>query len=80
MMCCFYTERRTAMFHIFLETVEPSGVRPATPTEIRFRAGTTSAALILNGHFHIPRVFQLAEGPLIVNPGSVGLPAYRDDR
>jgi len=63
----------------FLETVEASGVRQATSTEIRDRAGRTSAALILHGHSHIPRIFELAEGSLIVNPGSVGLPAYRDD-
>jgi predicted phosphodiesterase len=62
----------------FLETVEASGVRQATPTEIRSRAGRTSAALILYGHSHIPRICKLAEGPLIVNPGSVGLPAYQD--
>jgi putative phosphoesterase len=63
----------------FLETVEASGVRQATPTEIRDRAGRTSAALILHGHSHLPRVFELAEGSLIVNPGSVGLPAYQDE-
>jgi predicted phosphodiesterase len=63
----------------FLETVDASGVRPASPMEIRNRAGMTSAALILHGHSHIPRIFKVAEGPLIVNPGSVGLPAYQDD-
>lgn len=35
--------------------------------------------VILCGHSHIPRVVQLASGQLIVNPGSVGVPAY-DDR
>lgn len=38
-----------------------------------------TASLILCGHTHIPRVVQLASGQLIVNPGSVGLPAYTDD-
>ena len=63
----------------FAETVEASGVRQATPAEIRDRAGKTSAALILHGHTHIPRILKLEEGPLIVNPGSVGLQAYQDD-
>ncbi len=63
----------------FVETVEASGVRQATPAEIQDRAGRTSAALILHGHTHIPRLFKLAGGPLIVNPGSVGLQAYQDD-
>lgn len=37
------------------------------------------ASLILCGHTHIPRCVHLASGQLIVNPGSVGLPAYEDD-
>lgn len=35
--------------------------------------------IILCGHSHIPRVVQLSSGSLIVNPGSVGVPAYDDD-
>jgi predicted phosphodiesterase len=35
--------------------------------------------IILCGHTHIPRVVQLSSGSLVINPGSVGLPAYDDD-
>lgn len=35
--------------------------------------------VILCGHSHIARVVQLSSGQLIINPGSVGLPAYNDD-
>ncbi len=35
--------------------------------------------LILCGHTHLARVVRLANGRIIVNPGSVGLPAYHDD-
>ncbi|MEO0987982.1 MAG: metallophosphoesterase family protein [Cyanobacteria bacterium J06639_14] len=35
--------------------------------------------VVLCGHSHIARVVQLASGQLIVNPGSVGVPAYDDD-
>jgi predicted phosphodiesterase len=35
--------------------------------------------VILCGHTHIPRVVQLSSGAVIVNPGSVGVPAYDDD-
>ena len=35
--------------------------------------------VILCGHTHIPRLVQLRNGPLILNPGSIGLPAYDDD-
>lgn len=69
----------------FLETVTPDfgqhgsrGVRPATEAEARERAGDTEAAVILCGHTHTPRALQLDDGRLVVNPGSVGLPAYDD--
>lgn len=39
--------------------------------------GITSG-LILCGHSHIPRVLSLADGRTILNPGSVGCPAYED--
>jgi putative phosphoesterase len=38
-----------------------------------------SYPVILCGHSHIPRVVQLSSGQLIINPGSVGVPAYDDD-
>jgi len=63
----------------FLETVDESGLRPATAAEIEERAGSASAKVILCGHTHVPRAVRLADGRLIVNPGSVGLPAYADD-
>ena len=64
----------------FLETVEPQGVREANPLEIHDRAHGVSAPLILCGHTHIPRTVSLGDGRLVVNPGSVGLPAHEDDR
>lgn len=64
----------------FLETVTPDGCRPATMDEASARAGDTDAAVILCGHTHMPRSVRLADGRLIVNPGSVGLQAYDDER
>ena len=63
----------------FLESVTDQGVRPATLDEVAERAGGADAPLILCGHTHVPRAVRLADGRLIVNPGSVGLPAYDDD-
>lgn len=66
----------------WLETVDatiPDKLRPATETEIRERLGQVTAGLVLCGHTHIARTVPLPGGPLIVNPGSVGLPAYTDD-
>lgn len=63
----------------FLETVTEAGCRPATLAEATARAGKADATLILCGHTHMPRMLRLADGRLVVNPGSVGLPAYDDD-
>lgn len=64
----------------FLETVTPEGVRAATDDEVEARAFGCDAPVILCGHTHIPRQRTLANGRLVVNPGSVGLPAYDDVR
>ncbi|MES3110445.1 metallophosphoesterase family protein [Sphingomonas aurantiaca] len=64
----------------FLETVTEGGIRPATRTEVAQRVGSVEASVILCGHTHLQREITLEDGRLIVNPGSVGLPAYDDDR
>jgi putative phosphoesterase len=43
------------------------------------KLGGINSPLILCGHTHIPRVVQMSPGTVIVNPGSVGLPAYDDE-
>jgi predicted phosphodiesterase len=64
-----------------LHTVEPTGVRGASVAEVRERVGDVSAyRLLLCGHTHIAGSLQLPGGPLVVNPGSVGWPAYTDDQ
>jgi putative phosphoesterase len=64
-----------------LETVEPSGqVRIATNAEILRRLDGASARIILCGHSHMARIVALNDGRLVVNPGSVGLPAFTDTK
>ncbi len=73
----------------WLETVVPGqGARAATAAEVAERAagvrGAASTRLALCGHTHMPRSAWLpgagsAQGTLIVNPGSVGLPAFDDE-
>jgi len=63
-----------------LETVEPAAVRLASPAEIAARLGGVAAPLIACGHTHFPRSVRTAAGQMIVNPGSVGLPAFEDER
>ncbi|SFP54515.1 metallophosphoesterase [Variovorax sp. 770b2] len=62
----------------FLETVAPDEFRAATQAEIDARTSDVDAALVACGHTHVPRVARASGGQLIVNPGSVGLPAYDD--
>jgi hypothetical protein len=63
-----------------LETVDESGARPATETEVMERLGSAvDRPLLLCGHTHLQRSMRLPTGALVVNPGSVGWPAYDDD-
>ena len=48
--------------------------------EVEALAGRTYHPVMLCGHTHIPRVVRIGEGTLVVNPGSVGCPAYLDTR
>ncbi|WP_267396843.1 MULTISPECIES: metallophosphoesterase family protein [unclassified Sphingomonas] len=64
----------------FLDTVTADGARPASEAEVEARAAGADAAVILCGHTHLQRAMTLGDGRLIVNPGSVGLPVYDDDR
>lgn len=64
----------------WLETVSPDGHIHLKPIEeIEALAVNIDFPLILCGHSHIPRAVMLPDGRLIVNPGSVGCPAYDDD-
>ncbi len=58
-----------------LQTAE----RNATSAEVQARLGDVAVALVLCGHTHVPRVVRTRAGVCIVNPGSIGLPAYPDD-
>lgn len=63
-----------------LETVDPDGARPATEAEVLERlGGAADVPLLLSGHTHLQRSMRLPTGALVVNPGSVGWPAYDDD-
>ncbi len=49
-------------------------------SEVEARITRERAPLMLCGHTHQPRVVRLPDGTTIVNPGSVGCPAYCDIR
>lgn len=61
------------------ETVEPDGkVRLATRAEMARRLSGVQAPMVLCAHSHVVRAVALENNRMVVNPGSVGLPAYTD--
>ncbi len=55
-------------------------VHMARRAEIERFADGIEHPVILCGHTHVQRALRLSGGRLLVNPGSVGCPAYDDDR
>ncbi len=76
-LCCHGTPTSNTTY--LLETVTPQGARSASSAEIRQRLAGLDVPVITCGHSHLPRTFQLPGGPLLINPGSVGMPAYDHD-
>lgn len=61
------------------ETVAPDGrVRVATRGEASQRLRGANAPVVMCAHSHVPRLIGLDDARVVVNPGSVGLPAYTD--
>ena len=61
-----------------VEEMENGRLVRGRPTAIAERLGGVEAKLVLCGHSHRARVVKLPQGPTILNPGSVGCPAYED--
>ena len=62
-----------------LESMSPAGGFLQEPAAIQAQLAGVPQPILLCGHSHIPRIVQLPSGQLVINPGSVGLPAYSDD-
>ncbi len=77
LLCCHGTPTEDETY--LLEKVTWGGVLLATGAEVAARLSGARQPVVLCGHSHVPRAVALPDGELIVNPGSVGLPAYRDD-
>ncbi|MBX0331074.1 metallophosphatase family protein [Oscillochloris sp. ZM17-4] len=63
-----------------LEDVTPQSVRLRGDADLAALLAGVTQPVIACGHSHQPRVVALADGRLVVNPGSVGVPAYTDDQ
>ncbi|MFC1481404.1 metallophosphoesterase family protein [Candidatus Neomarinimicrobiota bacterium] len=62
-----------------LEQVTAEGSRERSKNEVRNLLGDLEADVVACGHSHLPRFLRLDNGLVVLNPGSVGLPAYTDD-
>lgn len=62
-----------------VEEIRASGVVLRDDGAVETLLEGVSAQVVLCGHTHVARQVQLRSGTLVVNPGSVGLPAYTDD-
>lgn len=74
---CHGTPRDDLIY--LLEDVSSGHPIVRSDDEIIARLNGISSPIILCGHTHIPRCVELSTGQLVINPGSVGLPAYTDD-
>lgn len=59
--------------------VEPDGARQRESSHVSSLLSTVANPVVLCGHDHVPQTRLLDGGRLVVDPGSVGLPAYDDD-
>ena len=64
--------------HYLMEDIEHGRLVRAPAEKIMRRLNGAGAALVLCGHSHHQHMARLPDGPLVLNPGSVGQPAYRD--
>lgn len=62
-----------------LENIESGQPAMRRGAEITSLLKGEQSSLVLCGHTHLPRSVTLDSGQLVVNPGSVGLPAYADE-
>ena len=74
---CHGTPRSDVTY--WLDRLTPGAVMAATPVaDVEAEAVGVEAPLMLCAHTHLPRVVRLHDRRLVVNPGSVGGPGYRD--
>jgi diadenosine tetraphosphatase ApaH/serine/threonine PP2A family protein phosphatase len=61
-----------------IDEIEGGRVVRGRREAIAKRLGAVDARLVLCAHSHRADLIELPQGPAIVNPGSVGCPAYED--
>jgi predicted phosphodiesterase len=74
---CFHASPGDDEAYLMEEVYDGHLVPSPIPT-IEQRLAGRSAPLMLCGHSHLPRAARLSSGAIVLNPGSVGNPAYND--
>lgn len=74
---CFHANPADDM-GLFTDVVRNGELCLAAKETIAATLGPGAPALVLCGHSHQPRLVRLDSGTVVVNPGSVGSPAYLD--
>lgn len=77
MYLCHATPRRDDEY--LLLDPAPERARRRADADVAARLRGIDAGVILCGHTHLPELRHLPDGRMVVNPGSVGCPAYADD-
>ena len=62
-----------------IESISKQGSFIKSSKELEYELHDISQGIVLCGHSHIPRIIYLQNSKTIINPGSVGMPAYEDD-
>ncbi|MEO1293865.1 MAG: metallophosphoesterase family protein, partial [Pseudomonadota bacterium] len=75
--CCHGTPHSNT--EALIETITLDHVSLGRSSAIAERLGDVRHPLVLCAHKHVPRTVRIHTGQMIVNPGSVGLPAYWND-
>jgi diadenosine tetraphosphatase ApaH/serine/threonine PP2A family protein phosphatase len=75
-LACHATPTRDDLY--LIEEIEGGGLVRGRPEAIASRLGAIKAKIVLTGHSHRADLVELANGTMILNPGSVGSPAYDD--
>jgi predicted phosphodiesterase len=75
--CCHGSPKSDLTY--LLENIETGSATVNSDKKIIKHLNEEKSDVICCGHTHTPRTVDTSSGQLIVNPGSVGLPAYTDD-
>jgi predicted phosphodiesterase len=66
--------------YLLWEVLPDGRVQHRTESDVESLIGDTQSSLLLCGHSHVPCELSCSNGNWVIDPGSVGLQAFTDDR